>query len=157
MEIILLVCIDWLAAIPTNTEAAPSIWEAAANRGPRLWRGHRAALLSVIVLLITAAIGVSSSGRFYSHYYIALIPALVILAAPVADAILSARPERWHWMPAARVFQAWLALTIVGFGVAHVVSLWPKRKPSEAGSYIREHSTPADRMFVWGRQPTDKF
>ena len=140
-----------LALAPLVTLAAPSLREAVAKNGVRLWRAHRAALLSVVVLLLTAAIGVSSSGRFYSHYYIALIPALAILAAPVGDAIWSARPERWHWMPAARVFQAWLVLTVLGFGTAHVVSLRPKRVESEAGAYIREHSTAADRMFVWGQ------
>ena len=140
-----------LALAPLLMLAAPSLREAVANNGARLWRAHRAALLSVVVLLLTAAIGVSSSGRFYSHYYIALIPALVILAAPVGDTIWSARPERWRWMPAARVFQAWLVLTVLGFGAAHVVSLKPKREESEAGTYIREHSTPTDRMFVWGQ------
>ena len=49
------------------------------------------------------------------------------------------------------MFQVWLTLTVIGFGAAHVVSLWPKRTESEAGRYIRENSTPADRMFVWGQ------
>lgn len=140
-----------LALAPIVMLAAPSMRDAVARNGAWLWRAHRAALLSVVVLLLTAAIGVGSSGRFYSHYYIALIPALAILAAPVGDAVLSAYPRRWHWMPTARIFQSWLVLTILGFGVAHVASLWPKRVESEAGTYIREHSTPADRMFVWGQ------
>jgi 4-amino-4-deoxy-L-arabinose transferase-like glycosyltransferase len=140
-----------LALAPLVTLAAPSLREAVAKNGARLWRAHRAALLSVVVLLLTAATGVSSSGRFYSHYYIALIPALAILAAPVGDAVLSAHPRRWHWMPTARVFQSWLVLTVLGFGTAHVLSLRPKRVESEAGTYIREHSTAADRMFVWGQ------
>lgn len=140
-----------LALGPVVILAAPSLKEAVARNGAGLWAAHRAELFSVVVLLVTAGIGVSASGRFYSHYYIALIPALVILAAPVADAIWSAYPARWHWMPPARVIVGWLALTVVGFAAAHVISLWPKRAESEAGRYIREHSTPADRMFVWGQ------
>jgi 4-amino-4-deoxy-L-arabinose transferase-like glycosyltransferase len=140
-----------LALAPLVLFALPSLREAVITKRTGLWQAHRAELVSVIVLLLTAAIGVSSSGRFYSHYYIALIPALVILAAPVGNAVWSARPHRWHWMPTARVFQSWLVLTVLGFGTAHVVSLRPKRVESEAGTYIRERSTPADRMFVWGQ------
>ena len=109
-----------LALAPLVLLAAAALREAVTDDAAGLWREHRAPLFSIVVLLLTAAIGLASSGRFYSHYYIALIPALVILAAPVGDAIWSARPERWHWMPPARVIQVWLGLTVLGFGAAHV-------------------------------------
>ena len=51
------------------------------------------------------------------------------------------------------VTAAWLALSVVGFSIAHWIGLSSLRATSETGRYLLEHSAPNDRIFVWGQAP----
>jgi hypothetical protein len=46
---------------------------------------------------------------------------------------------------------SWLALTLVAFSFAHWYGLAWQREPTEAGRYLLGHSSPEDRIFVWGQ------
>jgi hypothetical protein len=48
---------------------------------------------------------------------------------------------------------AWLAIIAIGFSIVHWKGLTSSRAPSEAGRYLREHSDPRDRVFVWAQKP----
>lgn len=120
--------------------------------GSRYWRALRPELAALLLLVAASVIGVSASGRFYPHYFIQLVPPLVLLAAPVYARLWTrADLARQGWSSPSRLTQAWLALTVVVFVVSYVRGLAPLRHPSEVGNYIQEHSTPDDRIFVWGQ------
>jgi len=131
------------------------IGAALAYRGPRgIWakRGPERTALSGV--LVASAIGAAAGARFYPHYYIQLIPPLALLAAPHFAQLWSGTPAPRHWLLRPRITQAWLALTVVAFAVAHLLGLAPQRQPSQTGRYLREHSSPDDRIFVWGHDPS---
>ncbi|MGH7703251.1 MAG: ArnT family glycosyltransferase [Gemmatimonadales bacterium] len=119
--------------------------------GPRYWRGLRPEFTTLLILVAASVIGVSASGRFYPHYFIQLVPPLVLLAAPVY-ARLWARTDlaQQGWTSPAHLSRAWLALTVVVFLISYVRGV-PRLGSSEAGNYIQEHSNPEDRIFVWGQ------
>jgi 4-amino-4-deoxy-L-arabinose transferase-like glycosyltransferase len=119
-----------------------------------LWIGRRPEFLAWVGLLIVSVIGVAVAGRFYPHYFIQLIPPLALLAAPVLAAAWRAAAHASPWYLRRRLGTAWLASTVVAFFVAHVVGLAPRRAEGEAGQYIRANSTEADRIFVWGQNPS---
>ena len=123
--------------------------------GSRYWKGLRPELTALLLLVAASLIGVSASGRFYPHYFIQGVPPLVLLAAPVY-ARLWTGPERarHRWRNPARLSQAWLALTVLVFLVSYERGLAPLRHTSEVGTYIEAHSTPDDRIFVWGQAPS---
>jgi 4-amino-4-deoxy-L-arabinose transferase-like glycosyltransferase len=118
----------------------------------RYWRERGPERGALLLLLGCAAIGVSASGRFYSHYFFLLLPALVPLAAPALAAILSGK-VRYRFAllrPAVMVFL--LAGTAGSFLVLNTLQLQEWRTPSPLSSYVREHSTPQDRIFIWGQR-----
>jgi hypothetical protein len=53
-----------------------------------------------------------------------------------------------------RIGAGWLACTVVAFAVLHWTGLAPRREPSEAGAFLLRHSSPGDRIFVWGQAPS---
>jgi len=56
-----------------------------------------------------------------------------------------------HWLLRPAVTYVWLALTIIVFSIMHWTGLARRRVPSEAGRYLSKHSSPDDRIFVWGQ------
>lgn len=114
-----------------------------------LWREKRAERNALIALVFVSLVGASSSGRFYPHYYIALIPPCALLAAPWLSAIWhSSERER----PVGQLTQAWLAATVIVFAVVHTRGLARQPAVSEAGQYVMAHSSAQDRIFVWGQE-----
>jgi hypothetical protein len=93
-------------------------------------------------------VGAASSGRFYPHYYIAVIPPCVLLAAPWLARVWRAAGRQRQ---IARLTQAWLAATVVAFAVAHAHGLSRQAQVSEAGQYLLTHASADDRIFVWGQ------
>jgi 4-amino-4-deoxy-L-arabinose transferase-like glycosyltransferase len=179
------------ACLPLVAGAAASLTNA------ELWTGRRAERTALCGLLVVSAIGAAASGRFFPHYYIALLPPLTLLASPVV-----ARLWRDSWtvseryghapgrpapqsgnggssfgQPARRALPGargavlgrapgwtrnrgvirWLSLAWVLAAAAlffaidwrEFASLAPE---TQAGLYIRTHSEPDERLFVWGRQ-----
>ena len=115
------------------------------------WAGRRAELIALSGLIVASAIGTASGARFYRHHYIQMIPPLALLAAPFYASLWSGRRTPGHWLLRPPVTYAWLALTVVGFSISHWLGLAPERATSETGRYLREHSAPNDRIFVWGQ------
>lgn len=116
-----------------------------------IWAAKTAERTALFGLLSASAIGAAAGARFYPHYYIQLIPPLALLAAPYYARLWSRilRPPRWFLQPG--VTYAWLALTIIAFSIIHWTGLAPRRAPSEEGRYLLTHSSPDDRIFVWGQ------
>ena len=116
-----------------------------------IWAARRAERTALFGLLAASAIGVATGARFYAHYYVQLIPPLVLLAAPYYARLWSRRMQPPHWILRPAVTYAWLALTVVVLLTVHWIELAPRRVPSEAGQYLSTHSSPDDRIFVWGQ------
>src|SRR6266478_2187691 len=116
-----------------------------------IWAAKTAERTALFGLLSASAIGAAAGARFYPHYYIQLIPPLVLLAAPYYARLWSRTIQPPHWLLRPRVTYAWLALTIVFFSIKHWTGLASLRAPSETGQYLLTHSSPDDRIFVWGQ------
>jgi 4-amino-4-deoxy-L-arabinose transferase-like glycosyltransferase len=118
------------------------------SRASDLWKEKRAERHALITLVVASLIGAGSSGRFYPHYYIAVIPPCALLAAPWLARVWRARGRERRL---GHVTQAWLAATVVIFAIAHVRGLSRQPTVSEAGQYLMSHSSEQDRIFVWGQ------
>jgi 4-amino-4-deoxy-L-arabinose transferase-like glycosyltransferase len=118
-----------------------------------IWTGKKAERTALLGLLAASAIGAAAGARFYPHYYVQLIPPLVMLAAPYYARLRSQTIQPPHWLLRPRVTYAWLALTIIAFSIIHWTGLASRRVPSEAGRYLFTHSSPDDKIFVWGQSP----
>jgi len=116
-----------------------------------IWADRRAERTALLGLLAASAIGAAAGARFYPHYYVQLIPPLVLLAAPYYARLWSRTIQPPHWLLRPKVTYAWLALTIIAFSIKHWTGLAPRRVPSEAGRFLFTHSAPGDRIFVWGQ------
>jgi 4-amino-4-deoxy-L-arabinose transferase-like glycosyltransferase len=117
-----------------------------------LWATHSAERTALAGLVIVSAIGAAAGARFYPHYYIQLIPPLAILAAPVFAHVFSTPNNRPLWLKPSVVTAA-LVITFLAFSITYWIGEVPSRKPTEAGEYVRTHSKPDDRIFVWGQNP----
>jgi hypothetical protein len=118
-----------------------------------IWAGKTAERTALFGLLAASVVGAAAGARFYPHYYVQLIPPLALLAAPYYAQLWTRRMQPPHWLLRPSVTYAWLALTIVAFSIKHWTGLGTRRVPSEAGRYLFTHSSPDDRIFVWGQSP----
>jgi len=118
-----------------------------------IWAAKTAERTALLGLLVVSVIGAAAGARFYPHYYVQLIPPLVLLAAPYYAQIWSRRMQPPNWLLRPMVTYAWLALTVIAFSIKHWTGLAPRRVPSDAGRYLFTHSAPDDRIFVWGQTP----
>lgn len=137
------------------------------GREMAVWTGRRPELLALAGLLLASLVGTAAGGRFYHHYYIQLVPPLALLAAPVwAQVSLGAvarRSRLFSW----KLNRAWLAASILLALVSHTKDLAAQRQLSDVGRFLRAHSSPDDRIFVWGqaagvyleaqRRPTTRY
>ena len=117
------------------------------------WAGRSAELTAFSGLVVASVIGTASGARFYPHYYIQMIPPLALLAAPFYASFWSGKRPPDHWLLRPAVTYAWLALTVIGFSISHWLGLASERATSETGRYLLGHSSPNDRIFVWGQAP----
>src|SRR5882724_10978682 len=118
-----------------------------------IWAGKTAERTALLGLLAASAIGAAAGARFYPHYYVQLIPPLVLLAAPYYARLWSQKIQAPYWLLRPKVTCVWLALTVIAFSIKHWTGLTPRRVPSEVGRYLLTHSAPHDRIFVWGQTP----
>jgi hypothetical protein len=115
-----------------------------------IWAGRLPERIALVGLLVASVIGTGAGARFYPHYYVQLIPPLVLLAAPYYAQIWSGKLQPRYWVLRPRMTYAWLALTVIIFSIAHWAGLASRRVPSQAGRYLFKHSAFDDRIFVWG-------
>ncbi len=116
-----------------------------------LWENRRTEYWTLIFLLIAALIGLSQPGRFYPHYYIQIVPILCLFSAPVFSAIWSEKRAFNYWLIKPKASKAWLLITVSGFLISHSIGIKNDWEITEAGEYLRTHSLPTDKIFVWGQ------
>ena len=114
-----------------------------------LWKTRRAERRALVALVVASLVGAASSGRFYPHYYIAVIPPCALLAAPWLAQVWRATGRE---LRVGQLAQVWLAATVIVFAVAHTRGLSRQPAVSEAGQYLMTHSSAQDRIFVWGQE-----
>lgn len=118
-----------------------------------LWAEMRVERRALLAWLVVSAIGVAAGARFYPHYYIQLIPPLALLAPPYLARLLSNDSKQGSRFSSGGIAKAWLVITVITFSVSHLLGFASHSDPSPAGRYLRQHSLPADRIFVWGQSP----
>ncbi|MEO6125269.1 MAG: hypothetical protein ABIR32_16315, partial [Ilumatobacteraceae bacterium] len=114
-----------------------------------LWSARLAAIrgnLDLWLWLVTGCLAVGAGLRFYGHYWMQLLPPMVLLAAPV----LAQQRERLRKVAATTL--------LLGGATAWVLLFVPevfRDRPSAAlvAQYIREHTTTDQRVLVWGTFP----
>jgi 4-amino-4-deoxy-L-arabinose transferase-like glycosyltransferase len=121
------------------------------TRGARYWAHLRAEYTALLMLLGCSFVGVCAGRQFQFHYFHQLLPALVLLGAPVLTAIWTHTRTYRFCLLQPRTLKVLLASTTAGFLIANTITLWLQRPENELSTYVREHSTPADKVFFWGR------
>lgn len=138
-----------VATLPLLLGAALSIRDARRPEG--LWEGRRAELVALVILLAGSVVGAGANGQFLFHYYLQLVLPLSLLAAPAFSAVWEgARPDLVA--PSRRRFlAAWLVLSACVFLTVDSIGLFRNHELLASARYVREHSSPEDRIFVWGQ------
>ncbi len=116
----------------------------------------RAVLLLGLLWLLWGLVGVAAGGRFFLHYYLQALPGLAVLAAPVWCEVLSGQHgRRWR-----QVLVVGAIGPVLAFGVANVADHRIRPHVAAAveahrtiGEWVAAHSTPAEKVFVWGNSP----
>ncbi len=118
---------------------------------------RRALPLIVIAWLACECIALSVGGRFFLYYYLIALPPLAVTAAIGAAAATMFRPGRRFTTSAGRAVAFFAAVSIA---VSTTLAwTWQTIQPdfrrehdveSAVGEYVRTHSAPDDRLFVWG-------
>lgn len=124
--------------------AAAGLWLLLRRSNP-LRVGHRQDL-DVWVWLLSGLGAVAAGFRFFGHYWLQVLPPLVLLATPVvADLAGRARRAAVAGLAVPAVV-AWCLLFVPG-------SFHHRPDPTGLAAYVDEHTSPADRVFVWGSFP----
>ncbi|MGZ6123850.1 MAG: hypothetical protein ACXWLR_02765 [Myxococcales bacterium] len=138
--------LPWMMALRGGAEAvrAPGGLSAAPIRLRLTW----------LALLIVSIIPVSLGGRFYEHYFLQFVPPLALLGAgPLAELL-----SRWHALrPGVRAALVALAAVPAIGALTYTTARgllrdYPLQNPQvqAIGTWLRAHSAPDDRLFVWG-------
>ncbi len=122
---------------------------------PAIARARRSELLSIWIWFGATMTAALIGGRMYGHYFLLMLPALSTLGGIGAATWLSDDARR------RKILTGALAFTATGFFVFACLydgssgSFWSPspdyRPPAE---YVRAHTIPTDRIFVWGWYPT---
>ncbi|HTH04374.1 MAG TPA: hypothetical protein VL916_00835 [Ilumatobacteraceae bacterium] len=96
---------------------------------------------------VVMGLAATSAGlRFYGHYWMQLLPGLVLLAAPA----IAAASQRWR-----RIAAGTLAAAAV-FAFAGLVipdTFRERHDPDDVAAEVQACTAPGDRVFVWGSFP----
>jgi hypothetical protein len=128
--------------------------------------------------LVAMMPAVAAGDRFFPHYYLMLLPPLCLLAAPGMIALAERRPRRGRFVAAFTILAvgvtaglSWSCPTCDGQGTirALAVGVTPGRhdvRPAlqhnqrgylAVAAYVKAHTAPDDRIFVWGNSPEIYF
>ncbi|MDB4987026.1 MAG: hypothetical protein JWN04_2204 [Myxococcaceae bacterium] len=120
--------------------------------GPRGWfAGTRTELHGLTLLLACSTLGAAASGRFYTHYFLQLLPAMAWLGAAVLVGMRH-QPDRYaSRLLSANALQIGIFLTAITFVAVDAHALSRDRDGGATASYIETHSSETDRIFVWGQ------
>jgi len=131
------------------------LWVAAiawAMRWKRLDSGQRL----IVAWLVLSVAGSLAGGHLSWHYFIQVMGPLALLAALAIDAALrTPMRKQVAWIAVIGV-----ALPAIGWGAYDVVAdpltydfSPPVPQHEQVAAYIRTHTNPGDRVFVWGDWP----
>jgi 4-amino-4-deoxy-L-arabinose transferase-like glycosyltransferase len=121
------------------------------TRGARYWAHRRAEYAALLLLGGCSCVGVAAGRQYQLHYFHQLLPALVLLSAPVLTAIWTHTRTYRFFLLQPRTLQVLLASTAAGFLIANTITLGLQRPDNALSTYVRDHSTPADPVFFWGQ------
>jgi 4-amino-4-deoxy-L-arabinose transferase-like glycosyltransferase len=108
--------------------------------GARRWREHE----DLWVWLAASAAGVAAGFHFFGHYYLQLLPPLVLLAAATVERVgLGAR----------RVAAAVATITAACFVIPAFTATIPSPGYEELATVVAARTAPSDPIFVWGHLP----
>lgn len=152
------------------------VWLLAASGGViTLWRRRREEAALVTAWALAALAGVVIQGKGFPYHFLPLVPALALLSAVLLTAVVNqAVPSLPRWLPRATATS--LVAVLIGpplVRVANTTLRWAKAVAApdglvayerreygffghaasplgRIGSFLREHSTSADRVQVWG-------
>lgn len=116
---------------------------------PWAWR-DRSADADLWLWLGSGVVAVAIGFRFFPHYYLQLLPPLVLLAT---RSLSSFGVERRRWvLPAVATLAA---ATTIWFFVPAVTNGDNRdtRIALDVASYVRAHTAPGERVLVWGQAP----
>ena len=120
------------------------------------WRRRPPAAQLIAAWLAISIPGSLAAGHLSWHYFIQVIGPLALLAAFAIDRALETTRRRW----VAAVVVIGLVLPMAGWGGFNLVAdpltydfAAPVPAHEKVASYIRSHTRPNDRVFVWGNWP----
>ncbi|MGB8862432.1 MAG: hypothetical protein WCC60_24465 [Ilumatobacteraceae bacterium] len=124
--------------------AAGALWIALRHRNPL--RADGGDDRDLWLWLLSGLGAVAAGFRFFGHYWLQVLPPLVVLATPVV-AELGGRARRLA-----------IAGVAVPTSVAFVLLFVPgsfhhRPDPTPLATYVREHTTAEQRVFIWGSYP----
>ena len=135
--------------------SAAVVWVAAFAFAWR-WKRLPAAAQLVVAWLAISIPGSLAGGHLSWHYFIQVMGPLALLAAFAVNTALDTSRRRW----VTAVAIAGLALPTAGWGVFDLVAdpltydfTAPVPAHETVAAYIRTHTGPQDRVFVWGDWP----
>src|SRR4030095_1799120 len=82
-----------------------------------IWAGKTAERTALLGLLAASAIGAAAGARFYPHYYVQVIPPLVLVAAPYYAQLWTRKIQAPYWLLRPKITYVWLALTVIAFSI----------------------------------------
>jgi 4-amino-4-deoxy-L-arabinose transferase-like glycosyltransferase len=135
--------------LPILLVTALSIRERARPGG--VWSQRRAEWVAFVVLLAGCGLGVVANGQFNYHYFIQLTPPLVLLSAPIFAAIWAGERSPGARYLSPLFLARWVGGAALTFLITDAIGLAQNRGPLQAAVYVRDHSTPDDRIFMWGQ------
>jgi hypothetical protein len=131
------------------------VWLAAAAYAWR-WRRLPPSIQLIVAWLAVSIPGSLAGGHLSWHYFIQVMGPLALLAALAIDRALNT-PRR-RWVAAASI--AGIAIPMIGWGAFDLVAdpltydfKAPVPQHEAVADYIRAHTRPQDRVFVWGNWP----
>jgi 4-amino-4-deoxy-L-arabinose transferase-like glycosyltransferase len=108
----------------------------------RSWRSD----LDLWLWVLGALVAVTAGLRFFGHYWLQLVPPLVVLCVPVLDSL----SRRWRTAAIAGI----AAPLTVSLGLLLIPGAFRDRPdPDAVAALVRANTAPGDRVFVWGSYP----
>ena len=116
---------------------------------PRAWRERRTegrGDTDLWLWLISSGLSVAVGLRFFGHYYLQLLPPLVLITTGVL--------ARSSWLAVKRTIALAAGIATVATGLAFLVRPFNEKAPYRPVSqYLKQRAGPNDRILVWGHVP----
>ncbi len=142
------------SSLPLFIVSTAVIWIAAIPLALR-WNRLNAPRRVLVAWLALSVVGSLAGGHLFWHYFVQVMAPLALVAALAIDRALD-NPIRLNF---AALAGAGLALPLVAWTAFNVVAdplTYDVATPIEhqhVATYVRDHTNPRDRVFVWGDWP----